>query len=108
MKIFTYGIDKRLFRIFQYYFKGAKCIDVTEQYQDILALSADIVVISEGYCSRDVLEVIKKFENETKDIDNTIYIYLTLKQEMKMTEILSFYFGEENRTWYLRWILTEL
>ena len=42
MTIFTYGIEKSLLEVLQHYFGEAEYFDVTEQYQDILALCADV------------------------------------------------------------------
>ena len=108
MKIFTYGIDENLHKNIRKYFRESEVVDVSEQYQDILALSADIVIISKSYCSQEELDIIQEFEAETKDMDETIYIYLTLEQEMELTKAFGSYFGEDRRIWYLQWILTGL
>ena len=80
---------------------------MTEQYQDILALCADVVVISEANCSDNVLKIIREFEEETKDMDDTLYIYLTTKQQLSIVNTYNTCFGKEKRLWYLQWILTE-
>ena len=108
MKIFTYGIDGSLHKNLQRYFNESEVVDVSEQYQDILALSADMVIISKSYCSQEEFDIIQEFEAETKDMDETIYIYLTLEQEMELTKAFGSYFGEDRRVWYLQWILTGL
>lgn len=108
MKIFTYGIDGSLHKNLQRYFKESEVVDVSEQYQDILALSADMVIISKSYCSQEELDIILEFEAETKDMDETIYIYLTLEQEMELTKAFGSYSEEDRRIWYLQWILTGL
>lgn len=107
MKIFTYGIEKGLLEILQHYFGEAEYFDVTEQYQDILALCADVVVISETNCSEEILNIIKEFEEETKESDNTTYIYLTTKQKLGIVNIYNACFRKEKGLWYLQWILTE-
>ena len=108
MIIFTYGISKNLYENMKNCFLESEVIDVSEQYQDILALSADIVIISKSYCSQEELDIIQEFEAETKDMDETIYIYLTLEHEMELTKAFGCYFGEDRRIWYLQWILTGL
>ena len=108
MKIFTYGINKNLYNNLQNYFREVELVDVSNQYQDILALSANIVVVSESYCSRKILNTIKEFEAETKYVDDTIYIYLTLEHEKELAKVLERCYEEGRRKWYLRWILTEL
>ena len=85
----------------------AEYFDVTEQYQDILALCADVVVISETNCSDDVLKIIREFEEETKEMDDTLYIYLTTKQQVSIVNTYNTCFGKEKGLWYLQWILTE-
>ena len=107
MTIFTYGIEKSLLEVLQHYFGEAEYFDVTEQYQDILALCADVVVISEANCSDDVLKIIREFEEETKDMDDTLYIYLATKQQLSVVNTYNTCFGKEKRLWYLQWILTE-
>ena len=107
MIIFTYGIEKSLLDILQRYFGEAEYFDVTEQYQDILALCADVVVISEANCSDDVLKIIREFEEETKEMEDTLYIYLTTKQQLSIVNTYNTCFGKEKGLWYLQWILTE-
>lgn len=107
MTIFTYGIEKSLLDILQRYFGEAEYFDVTEQYQDILALCADVVVISEANCSDNVLKIIREFEEETKEMEDTLYIYLTTKQQLSIVNTYNTCFGKEKGLWYLQWILTE-
>ena len=107
MIIFTYGIEKSLLDILQRYFGEAEYFDVTEQYQDILALCADVVVISEANCSDNVLKIIREFEEETKEMEDTLYIYLTTKQQLSIVNTYNTCFGKEKGLWYLQWILTE-
>ena len=107
MIIFTYGIEKSLLDILQRYFGEAEYFDVTEQYQDILALCADVVVISEANCSDNVLKIIREFEEETKEMEDTLYIYLTTKQQLSIVNTYNTCFGKEKGLWYLLWILTE-
>ncbi len=107
MKIFTYGIDRNFFECISSYIKDADIVDVSEQYQDILALNSDIVIISLRNCSQEILEIIREFEDETKDLDSTIYIYLGTEEEMQFMEACYDYFLRRKRLWYLQWILTE-
>ena len=80
MKIFTYKIDDKFMKAIRWHFGEAKYIDVSKRYQDILALCTDIVVIHVDACEPEVLDTIKEYEAETKDEDDTQYIYLTSEE----------------------------
>ncbi len=77
MKIFTYGIDDKKMDSIRWHFGRAEYVDTTMQYQDILALCADVVVINVDNASSEVLTAVRQYETETKDVDDTQYHYIT-------------------------------
>lgn len=76
MRIFTYGIEDRRMDAVRWHFGKAEYLDTTSQYQDILALYADKVVINLDAAPSDAVNIIKEFEEETKE-DETKYYYVT-------------------------------
>ena len=58
-------------------------IDVTEQYQDILALNADMVIVSLEFGKSEEIDVIREYEQVTKDVEARKYIYVTEKMRME-------------------------
>ena len=52
MKLFTYGFNRVQMDAIRWHFGKEEYIDVTEQYQDILALNADMVIVSLEFALR--------------------------------------------------------
>lgn len=77
MKVFVYGFSKVDMELIRWHFGNNEYIDVTEQYQDILALNADMIIVNVENCKKKVLEIIKFYEAETKDVEKRKYHYLT-------------------------------
>ena len=77
MRIFTYGIEDIKMDAVRWRFGKADYIDVTPQYQDRLALCADIVLVAIDHTPEDVLSTIKEYQEEVADDDVTKYIYIT-------------------------------
>ena len=77
MRVFTYGIKKENIDIIRRKFGAADYFDVTPQYQDILALCADIVVIAIDHMHEDILNTIKLYQSEVSEDEDTEYHYLT-------------------------------
>ncbi len=77
MKVFVYGCRILDMDAIRWHFGKNEYIDVTNQYQDILALNADMVLVNVENCNKKVLDVIKSYEAETKDVEEREYIYLT-------------------------------
>lgn len=77
MKVFVYGCRILDMDAIRWHFGKNDYIDVTNQYQDILALNADMVLVNVENCKKKVLDVIKTYEAETKDVEEREYIYLT-------------------------------
>lgn len=71
MKVFMYGIEEK-------YVGGVqnKYVDVTECYQDILALPADVVVVNIDCADSMELTAIREYEEETKEVEEREYLYL--------------------------------
>lgn len=77
MKVFVYGFREIDMDSIRWHFGKNEYIDVTEQYQDILALCSDMVIVNVDNCDKDILEVIKAYESETRDVEEREYHYLT-------------------------------
>ena len=77
MRVFTYGIKKEKMDIVRHKFGAADYFDVTPQYQDILALCADIVVIAIDHMHEDTLNTIKSYQSEVSEEEDTEYYYMT-------------------------------
>ena len=77
MKIFTYGIEKIKLDALRWHFGKADYIDTTLQYQDILAMCADKVVMAVDHTPENVLQTVKAFQEEVADEDDTEYVYIT-------------------------------
>ena len=76
MKIFTSGVSERQISGLSKAYNGAEVIDVSDQYQDILALCADIIVINIDNTTNEIVSIIREFEKETCGVDGTRYIYV--------------------------------
>lgn len=76
MIIFTYGIEDSKMDAVRGHFGKAEYLDTTSQYQDIMALYADKVVINLDATPSDVVTIIKEFEDDTKE-EETKYYYVT-------------------------------
>lgn len=107
MRIFAYKLEQNLFEIILSYFPDAKISDVSDCYQDILALNADVVFINVSSCAKDALGAIRKFESETKGSDSTHYIYVDDEILRNFKKIYESEEGKEKGLWYLQWILME-
>lgn len=77
MKVFVYGFREIDMDSIRWHFGKNEYIDVTEKYQDILALCSDMVIVNVDNCDKDILEVIKEYESETRDVEEREYHYLT-------------------------------
>lgn len=77
MRVFTYGIKKEKMDAIKPRFGTADYFDVTPQYQDILALCVDIVVIAVDHMPKDILNTIKAYQAEVSEDEDTKYYYLT-------------------------------
>ena len=82
MKLFTYGFNRVQMDAIRWHFGKEEYIDVTEQYQDILALNADMVIVSLEFGKSEEIDVISEYEQVTKDVEARNYIYVT--EEMRM------------------------
>lgn len=86
MKVFVYGCRILDMDAIRWHFGKNDYIDVTNQYQDILALNADMVLVNVENCNKKVLDVIKSYEAETKDVEEREYIYLTDDMLMELEQ----------------------
>lgn len=77
MKVFTYGIEESMLNAIRWKFGKAEYLDVTVQYQDILALCADIVIMAIEHTSDEVLHIIKQYEKEVGADEDRKYYYLS-------------------------------
>ena len=69
-KIFLYGLSPKEIKLAEdYYGDSAELLDVTPQYQDIIALSADVVIINKDNASDEVLRTVMEFDQEVQDPD---------------------------------------
>lgn len=75
--IFVYGFEKYQMAAIRWRFGEANYVDVTPLYQDILAMNAEVVVISLENIPENALAVVKQYEDETKDVEEREYYYLT-------------------------------
>lgn len=76
MKVFMYGIEEKYVGGVQNKYGDAEYVDVTECYQDILALPADVVVVNIDCADSIELAAIRKYEAETKEVEVREYLYL--------------------------------
>lgn len=77
MRIFTYGIEECNMGGVRKKFGEAKYIDVTEQYQDVIALCADVVVIAIDHIPAETLRTIKDYEQDAREYENRQYFYVS-------------------------------
>lgn len=77
MKVFTYGFDRSLQPVIKKCFGDHLYVDVTDTYQDILALPADIVIVNTENCEAGILNLIKEYESETIEVEERRYEYVT-------------------------------
>ena len=77
MRVFTYGIEANKMDAIRWTFGKAEYIDVTDAYQDILALCADVVIMAVDHTPEDIIATIKEFQEEVSDDDDTEYHYVT-------------------------------
>ena len=76
MRVFTCGVGKYQEGWIKRYLGIAEYIDVTEQYEDIFAMNADVVVVSIDNCSSKVVAAIREYEKETAGMEDRKYIYI--------------------------------
>lgn len=76
MRIFTYGIEEIKMDAIRWRFGKADYCDVTSQYQDILALCVDAVIVAIDHTPEDILTTIRAYQEETADEDDTKYLYI--------------------------------
>jgi len=77
MKAFTYGIEDRKMDAIRWHFGKAEYMDTTPQYQDILATCADIVIVAVDHTADAILHIIKEYQSETAEEDDTEYYYIS-------------------------------
>lgn len=80
MRIFTYGIEDGKMDAIRWHFGKAEYVDVTEAYQDILALCADVVIMAVEHTPEVVIATIREFQEEVSTEDDTEYYYVTDKE----------------------------
>lgn len=76
MTILTYGFEKNQMDVIRWMFGKADYIDVTDSYQDIFALNADVVVVNLENTATDVRKKIYAYEEEMKELENRTYRYI--------------------------------
>lgn len=86
MKIFTYGIEPKHMGGIKNRFGEAEYIDVSGQYQDILAMNAEIVLMNTDNTGSDVLEIIKEYAQEVGEDEDRDYFYLNNEELDEMNE----------------------
>ena len=80
MKIILYGFNqKQVLEIVNRF--GDHDYQLVEVYQDIIAHSADLVIVNVNCVNPDELKIIKEYENETKGCEDREYIYIDLEKE---------------------------
>ena len=77
-KIFTYGFKD--IEPLRWKFGEAEYLDVTSQYQDIMALPNDMVIVNMSNIDPDVLTAIKEYEAAVKDESTTKFVYVNSDQ----------------------------
>ena len=77
MRVFTYGIEANKMDAIRWAFGKAEYIDVTDAYQDILALCADVVIMAVDHTPEDIIATIKGLQEEVSGDDETEYHYVT-------------------------------
>ena len=75
MRIFSLGLTKEQLPLLRGVYPHSEIVEVN-QYQDVLALCADVVILNTDNVSEEIVDTIKEYEKETADVDNTKYIYI--------------------------------
>lgn len=83
MKLFTYGFNQVQMDAIRWHFGKEEYVDVTEHYQDILALNADMVIVSLDFGKAEEIDVIRAYEKKTKDVEDRTFIYVTEETRME-------------------------
>ena len=67
-RVFIYGFDEYAAQLAKdFYGRDVDVVDVTPQYQDILALCADVVIVNTDYAPKEVISSVREFEKEAED-----------------------------------------
>lgn len=73
-KVFLYGLSPdEIVLVENYYGDSAELLDVTPQYQDIIALCADVVIINKDNVPEEALHTVMEFDQEVQDPDVKYY-----------------------------------
>ena len=73
-KIFLYGLSPdEIVLVEDYYGNSAELLDVTPQYQDIIVLCADVVIINKDNVPQEALHTVMEFDQEVQDPDVQYY-----------------------------------
>ena len=75
MRIFSLGLTKEQLPVLRGVYPYSEIVEIN-QYQDVLALCADVVILNTDNVSEEIVDTIKEYEKETTDVDNTKYIYI--------------------------------
>jgi len=86
MTIFTYGIKSQHMAGIKSRFGESEYIDVSDQYQDILAMKAEIVLINTDNTNPDILGIIKEYALEVGEDEDRDYFYLNNEELDEMNE----------------------
>lgn len=79
-KVFAYGFsEEQLQKVKDFYGDVADVTDITTQYQDILALPVDVVIINTDAASTEVVQSVQKYQREAEEAD-VEYQYLSEAQ----------------------------
>lgn len=77
MHVFTYGVEKRYVDGIKRRFGAAEYVDVTGQYQDIMALNADVVIIAMDHTSDQVFQAMWAYIREVEEYEAREYFYVS-------------------------------
>lgn len=92
MKVFTYGFDKLQMEDIRWHFGKEEYIDVTFQYQDIMAMDADMIIVSLEFGKEEEIAAIREYEKETNDIEGKTYVYVTEDMQMEWSKDMYYKF----------------
>ena len=77
MRVFTYGVEDRYINGLKRKFGAAEYVDVTEQYQDIMALNADVVIVAMDHVSDQELQAVKAYVREVGEYEDRQYFFVS-------------------------------
>lgn len=77
MRVFTYGVEERYIDGIKRKFGAAEYVNVTEQYQDIIALNADVVIIAMDQTSDQVFQAMWAYIREVGEYEDREYFYVS-------------------------------